>query len=92
VVTGNTGPMHLAAAMGRPVVAVFAPTVPASRWAPWQVPHLLLGDQAVPCAGCRAVTCPLDHQWCLAGVTAPDIVAAVSALTQPRLPTLEVTP
>jgi ADP-heptose:LPS heptosyltransferase len=92
VVTGNTGPMHVAAAMGRPVVAAFAPTVPASRWAPWQVPHVLLGDQAVPCSGCRAVTCPLEHQWCLAGVTAPDVVAAVAALARPRLPTLEVTP
>src|ERR671910_3104602 len=37
VVTGNTGPMHLAAAVGAPVVAVFAPTVPARRWHPWRV-------------------------------------------------------
>ena len=53
VVTGNTGPAHLAAAVGRPVVSVFPPTVPPSRWAPWGVPHVLLGDPLVARAGCR---------------------------------------
>jgi ADP-heptose:LPS heptosyltransferase len=42
VVVGNTGPAHLAAAVGTPVVSVFAPTVPAVRWRPWRVPHELL--------------------------------------------------
>ena len=58
VVVGNTGPAHLAAAVGTPVVSLFAPTVPAARWRPWGVPHeLLLVD--VPCAGCRARVCPV---------------------------------
>ncbi len=47
VVCGNTGPMHLAAAVGTPVVAAFAPTVPLARWRPWRVPHVVLGDQDV---------------------------------------------
>ena len=34
VVVGNTGPAHLAAAVGTPVVSLYAPTVPASRWRP----------------------------------------------------------
>ena len=34
VVVGNTGPAHLAAAVGTPVVSLFAPVVPAERWAP----------------------------------------------------------
>jgi ADP-heptose:LPS heptosyltransferase len=42
VVVGNTGPAHLAAAVGTPVVSLYAPTVPAVRWRPWQVPHELL--------------------------------------------------
>ena len=42
VVVGNTGPAHLAAAVGTPVVSLFAPTVPPVRWRPWQVPHELL--------------------------------------------------
>ncbi len=58
VVAGNTGPAHLAAAVGRPVVSVFPPTVPPSRWAPWGVPSILLGDALTECAGCRARRCP----------------------------------
>ena len=38
VVVGNTGPAHLAAAVGTPVVSLFAPVVPAERWHPWGVP------------------------------------------------------
>ncbi len=59
VVAGNTGPTHLAAALGRPVVTVFAPTVPPDRWKPWGVPHVLLGDLDIACAGCRSRICPL---------------------------------
>jgi len=42
LVVGNTGPAHLAAAVGTPVVSLFAPTVPRVRWHPWRVPHELL--------------------------------------------------
>jgi ADP-heptose:LPS heptosyltransferase len=80
VVCGNTGPMHLSAAVGTPVVAAFAPTVPLDRWHPWRVPHVVLGDQTVACAGCRSRACPLDEQACLAGVTGTDVVAALDAL------------
>ena len=49
VVVGNTGPAHLAAAVGTPVVSLFAPVVPAARWRPWGVPQVLLGNQEAPC-------------------------------------------
>jgi ADP-heptose:LPS heptosyltransferase len=81
VVVGNTGPAHLAAAVGTPVVSVFAPTVPAERWRPWAVPHMLLGDQGVACAGCRARICPIPGQPCLAAVRPRDVVEAVARLT-----------
>jgi ADP-heptose:LPS heptosyltransferase len=84
VVTGNTGPMHLAAAVGAPVVAVFAPTVPVHRWHPWRVPHVVVGDQGVPCAGCRHQRCPLPVQLCLAHVSVGEIVAAVETLAPAR--------
>jgi heptosyltransferase III len=81
VVVGNTGPAHLAAAVGTPVVSIFPPTVPAERWRPWGVPHLLLGDQHVACAGCRARVCPIAGQPCLSGVRPAEVVAAVEHLT-----------
>jgi ADP-heptose:LPS heptosyltransferase len=79
VVVGNTGPAHLAAAVGTPVVSLYAPTVPTVRWRPWRVPHLLLHTD-VPCAGCRARVCPVVGHPCLGGVTPTDVMRAVERL------------
>jgi ADP-heptose:LPS heptosyltransferase len=76
VVCGNTGPAHLAAAVGTPVVSLYAPTVPASRWKPWMVDHVLLGDQQIACAGCRARICPRAGHPCL-DVAVDDVVRAL---------------
>ncbi|GAA2939904.1 MULTISPECIES: glycosyltransferase family 9 protein [Streptomyces] len=80
LVSANTGPAHLAAAVGTPVVSLFAPVVPASRWAPYGVPTVLLGDQRADCAGTRARHCPVPGHPCLNGVTAHDVVSAVHKL------------
>lgn len=77
VVVGNTGPAHVAAAVGTPVVSLFAPVVPAARWAPYRVPCTLLGDQNAPCAGSRARVCPVPGHPCLSNVTSAQVVAAV---------------
>jgi hypothetical protein len=50
------------------------------RWRPWMVPHVLLGDQGIACAGCRARECPFPGHPCLAGVSPGDVVAAVRSL------------
>ncbi|MFC4693730.1 glycosyltransferase family 9 protein [Geodermatophilus arenarius] len=77
VVVGNTGPAHLAAAVGTPVVSLFSPVVPAVRWAPYGVPTVLLGDQDAPCRDTRARVCPVPGHPCLSSVSAADVVAAV---------------
>jgi ADP-heptose:LPS heptosyltransferase len=82
VVVGNTGPAHLAAAVGAPVVSLYAPTVPAQRWRPWGVPHLLLGDLHIGCAGCRARVCPVAGHPCLAAVTPRAVVEAVEEVAR----------
>jgi ADP-heptose:LPS heptosyltransferase len=82
IVVGNTGPAHLAAAVGTPVVSLYAPTVPASRWRPWAVPHVLLGDQDIACAGCRARVCPVPGHPCLTRIAADEVVDAVAELTR----------
>jgi ADP-heptose:LPS heptosyltransferase len=84
VVVGNTGPAHLAAAVGTPVVSLFAPVVPAVRWRPWGVRHVLLGDQGAACAGSRARVCPAAGHPCLDGVPVRDVVAAVGTLAPLR--------
>ena len=79
-VVGNTGPAHLAAAVGTPVVSVFAPVVPLERWRPWGVPSVVLGDQQAACALSRARTCPVPGHPCTGSVSGNDVVVAVRHL------------
>jgi ADP-heptose:LPS heptosyltransferase len=90
LVTGNTGPAHLAAAVATPVVSLYAPTVPAARWRPWAVPHVLLGDQAIACAGCRARMCPVPGHPCLA-LDVPSVLEAIARLDEHSDPLQEAT-
>jgi ADP-heptose:LPS heptosyltransferase len=80
VITGNTGPAHLAAAVGTPVVSLFAPVVPVVRWAPYGVDSEILGDQDAACRGSRARICPVPGHPCLTGVTATDAARATLRL------------
>jgi ADP-heptose:LPS heptosyltransferase len=84
VVVGNTGPAHLAAAVGTPVVSLFAPVVSPARWAPYGVPVVLLGDQSAPCRNTRTLQCPIPGHPCLSSVTAGQIVEAVDRLVPTR--------
>jgi HAD superfamily hydrolase (TIGR01662 family) len=80
VVAGNTGPAHLAAAVGTPVVSLFAPTVPFGQWGPYRVPWVRLGPAAEACRNTRATTCPVPGHPCLTGITPQSVVAAVRLL------------
>lgn len=79
LVVGNTGPAHLAAAVGCPVVWIHAPTVPAVRWRPWRVPHVVVARD-VPCAGCRARVCPVPGHPCMTDIGVPEVLAALGGL------------
>jgi len=82
VVVGNTGPAHLAAALGAPVVSLFSPVVPAHKWAPYTDRLLVLGDQYAACAQTRARECPVAGHPCLRSVGPRDVLAAVETLTR----------
>ena len=79
-VVANTGPAHLSAAVGTPVVSLFAPVVPALRWAPFGVPVQLLGDQDAPCRETRWTSCRIAGHPCLSSVSADQIASAVRQL------------
>ena len=72
MITNNTGPMHIAAAVKTPVVALFALTNPPEQWGPWHVPHRQLYHD-VSCRICYNRICPFNHE-CLRLVT-PELVA-----------------
>ena len=80
VVTNNTGPAHVAAAVKTPVVDLFALTNPPEQWRPWNVPHRLLNQQ-VPCALCYSRVCPTDHR-CLRDVRPSDVAKAALELLE----------
>jgi len=84
IVAGNTGAAHVAAAVDTPVVSLFPPTVPAARFRPWMVPHVLLGDQTIACRGCRARICPIEGQPCIDGVRVEDVLVALTRLRAAR--------
>jgi hypothetical protein len=59
---------------------LFAPVVPAERWRPFGVRHVLLGRQDVPCVGSRARVCPVPGHPCLDSLTGEEIRDAVDRL------------
>jgi ADP-heptose:LPS heptosyltransferase len=83
VLTGDTGPMHLAAAVGAPVVAVFGPSMPW-RYGPYATRHRIVRID-LPCAPCNLIRqpparCQGHTPDCLAGVGVEAVVAAALAL------------
>jgi len=80
VVVPNTGPAHLAAAVGTPVVSLFAPTVTWARWRPYGVPAVRLGEPDAPCRDTRAAVCPAPGHPCLSEVDPLEVIAAVESL------------
>jgi ADP-heptose:LPS heptosyltransferase len=76
----NSGPAHLAAAVGTPVVDLYALT--NLQHAPWGVASRVLAHD-VPCKGCRKSDCPLGHHACLRGVPPASVVTATMELLDP---------
>jgi lipopolysaccharide heptosyltransferase II len=77
LLSNNTGPVHVAAAVGTPVVDLYALTNP--QHTPWQVPHRVLSHD-VPCKYCYKSVCPHEHGHCLSLIPPGDVVQAVLEL------------
>ena len=74
IIANNSLPAHLAAAVGTPVVDLYALTNP--QHTPWGVRHWVLNHD-VECRYCFKSVCPAGHHRCLAGVAPAEVVAAV---------------
>jgi ADP-heptose:LPS heptosyltransferase len=77
VICNNTGPAHIAAAVGTPVVDLYALTNP--QHTPWQVESRVLFHD-VPCRNCYKSVCPTGGHECLRGVPPERVAAAAREL------------
>ena len=77
LITTDTGPMHLAAAAGTPVVALFGPTAPW-RTGPFGSGHKILRSE-LACSPCLKKHCDRDHE-CMEQITVDQVVQATQAV------------
>ncbi|MEW6249949.1 MAG: lipopolysaccharide heptosyltransferase II [Planctomycetota bacterium] len=91
VISNDSGPLHLAAALHRPLVALFGPTSPA-RTGPYSDTARVV-QRPLPCAPCFRRRCPLGHHDCLQGLPVDAVLHSVRELrwtghppAQPSLP------
>lgn len=77
-VGGDTGPMHMAAALGTPLVALFGAADPR-RTGPFGSPESVIYEPA-DCSPCRKRTCSVAGHPCMRGITAQRVLDAVQEL------------
>jgi heptosyltransferase II len=83
VVSNDTGPAHVSAALGLPTVTIFGPT---EEFATHPVgPSARTVRRPVECSPCMLRDCPIDHR-CMTGVSVDDVLAAVDAIVAPSGP------
>ena len=75
--TNDTGTMHLAAAAGVPVLAIFGATDEVAT-APLG-PYVRIINKPVPCSPCKLRDCPIDHR-CMTAVEADEVLAAAQQM------------
>jgi len=81
LVGNNSGPAHIAAAVGTPIVCLYALTNP--QHTPWQA-HARVLSHEVPCRDCLRSVCPLGHHACLRKITPAQVAEATLALLTQR--------
>src|SRR5271170_5036361 len=75
----DSGPMHLAASVQTPCVAIFAARNKPRVWFPYGKQHRVLYHQT-DCWGCGLETCVIEKKKCLTSITVDEVIAEVRAL------------
>ena len=83
VVTADTGALHIALALNKPVVALFGPTDP-KLWGPLTGIFKVLVNDELDCLGCRKRRCPKPDQYCMSGIEPVRVKKAIFELIGDR--------
>ncbi len=84
LVTNDSAPLHLATAVGTPIVALFGPTVPGFGFGPRRPGDVTLGREGLACRPCSRhgpPVCPLGHHRCMRDLPVETVAAALAAIT-----------
>ena len=80
MVTNDSGPMHIAAAVGTPVLAIFGPTIPDLQ-GPVGDKHVVIQNQKLVCLGCNDTVCPIENP-CMEQLDADVVFRAFGQLVE----------
>lgn len=75
-ITNDSGPMHIAAALQIPLIALFGPT-DYRETSPWKAQNAFLLSLNLSCSPCKRRTCPLGHHACMENLQAGEVLAHV---------------
>jgi ADP-heptose:LPS heptosyltransferase len=78
VVSNDSGPMHIAAAVGTPVLGIYGPTNPLLQ-GPYGGNHEVVRREGLTCLGCNLTACPIGHP-CMLDLSVEEVLAAVDRL------------
>jgi lipopolysaccharide heptosyltransferase II len=85
VVSNDSGPMHIAAAVGTPVLGIYGPTNPVLQ-GPFGENHVTVSNETLQCLGCNYTRCPIGHP-CMLELTVDTVFAAFRQLrTMNKIP------
>jgi len=79
-ITGDSGPMHVAAAFQIPTVAIFGPTKD-DETSQWMNEKSIIVKKNLDCQPCMQRTCPLQHHDCMNLIKAVDVLGAVKSFS-----------
>ena len=78
VISNDSGPMHIAAAVGTPVLGIYGPTNPVLQ-GPYGAQHLTISKAELDCLGCNLTKCPIGHA-CMLGLSVDTVMDGVGRL------------
>jgi heptosyltransferase II len=80
-ITGDSGPMHIAASLQITTVALFGPTNP-NETSPWNNKHSQIIKKNLDCQPCLKRICPLKHNNCMKLIDVSDVIDSISELIE----------